>query len=76
MARVVDIRSGLGRPVADIIQPTLTIPHECMCSWIVVRAGPGFACLSKIKYTNSLCSVRHDPAASSNLAGRMGGGAV
>jgi hypothetical protein len=57
-----DARTGSGAvPAGSIRQPTHTIPAHCMCTWAVVRPGPGMECLSDLRYANSLCPVRHRP---------------
>lgn len=43
----------LGRPVLAIVAPTFARDHRCTCSWAVLKAGPGLACLSRL-----LCPVR------------------
>lgn len=59
-----DSRDGSGRPVGDVVMPTLLIPERChdLCTWSVVRPGPGYACLSRLRYRNLLCPASHDPA--------------
>jgi len=46
----------------DIIVPTLAIPGDCVCTWSVIRPGPGLLCLSQLRYVNALCPVRHQAA--------------
>jgi len=46
-----------------IVQPTLSIPCDCSCSWTVVRPGPGMACVSRMKARNRCCPYRHQPQA-------------
>jgi len=43
----------------DIMQPTLSIPCGCVCTWTVVRPGPGMACMSRLKVLNRSCPHRH-----------------
>lgn len=50
-----------GMATGDIIMPTTDIPCNCACVWIVVRAGQGKDCLSRLKYRNALCQHRHKP---------------
>ena len=58
-----DSRVGAGQVLAGSIRmPTITIPGNCMCTWIVVRPGPGPECLSDLRYRNALCPVRHVPS--------------
>jgi hypothetical protein len=52
-------RTGAGRPVGEIIAPTLDIPPDCKCSWSVCTAGIGRACKSRLTYSSSLCRYRH-----------------
>ena len=47
----------------DIVQPTLSIPCDCSCSWSVIRPGPGMACVSRMKARNRCCPYRHQPQA-------------
>jgi hypothetical protein len=55
-----DLRMGSGQvALGAITSPTVAIDPRCMCSWTVIRPGPGRACLSAIKYVNALCCVRH-----------------
>lgn len=63
-------RSGAGQPAGVIEMPTLQIPSGCMCSWSVVRPGPGMACISRLNYASALCShLRRNHAATT--AGRI-----
>jgi hypothetical protein len=39
--------------------PTLLVPCH-LCTWTVVRPGPGLECVSRLKYRNALCSHRHE----------------
>lgn len=48
----------MGRPVLAIVAPTFGRDHRCTCSWAVLKAGPGLACLSRLLYAHSLCPVR------------------
>jgi hypothetical protein len=58
----VDSRVGAGQVVGGTVrQPTHTIPADCMCSWSVVRPGPGMECLSDLRYRNTLCRHPHKP---------------
>jgi hypothetical protein len=58
----VDSRVGAGQVAAgSITQPTVTIDARCMCSWVVIRPGPGMEAVSSLKYRNALCNVRHKP---------------
>jgi hypothetical protein len=54
-------RSGAGRPAGETIARTLDLPADCKCSWSVSKPGPGFACLSRLRYASSLCRYRHTP---------------
>lgn len=47
-------RSGTGQPAGVIEMPTLLIPCS-LCSWAVVRPGPGMECVSRLSYASSLC---------------------
>ena len=51
-----------GMAAGDIIMPTADIPCSCSCVWIVVQAGQGKDCLSRLKYRNAICVHRHKPA--------------
>jgi len=62
-ARVRDDRPGRGQPSGHIDRATFSIPADCICSWSVIRAGVGWACISRLTYVNSLCRHRHVPAA-------------
>jgi hypothetical protein len=56
----------MGQPAGHVEMATLGIPERChaLCSWVVVRPGPGWACVSRLKYANSICGG-HKPAAGS-----------
>ena len=43
----------------DIVQPTLSIPCDCVCTWVVSAAGPGMTCVSRLKVLNRCCPHRH-----------------
>jgi hypothetical protein len=60
-----DDRAGTGQPAGIVEMPTLKIPSGCMCTWSVVRPGPGMECISQLRYASSLCSHlrRHIAAA-------------
>ena len=45
----------------DITQPTLSIPCDCVCTWVVSAPGPGMACVSRLKVLNRSCAYRHRP---------------
>lgn len=61
--------SGTGRGVqkeregacwpGDVRMPALAVPCACLCTWVVETAGPGMACVSRLKYRNALCTARH-----------------
>jgi hypothetical protein len=52
-----DSRVGAGQMLAGSVrQATLSIPCDCMCTWTVVRTGPGMEAISELRYSNSLCS--------------------
>ena len=58
-----DARVGSGQVIyGSIRQPTLSIPCDCSCTWIVVQAGPGLKAVSEAKYLNALCKYRHVPS--------------
>jgi len=61
--RVIDLRAGNCKPVATIEMPTFTIPSDYSCSWTVVRAGAGMACVSRLSHVNALCPAQrqHQP---------------
>jgi hypothetical protein len=64
-------RSGAGQPAGVIEMPTLQIPVGCLCSWSVVRPGPGMACISRLTYASSLCSHlrrNHAPAKAARIS--------
>ena len=45
----------------DVIEmPTFEIPSGCMCSWSVVRPGPGMACVSRLTRRSGICPHRHE----------------
>ena len=48
----------------DIVQPTLSIPGDCTCTWVVTSPGPGMVCLSRLKALNRACPHRHKPLVS------------
>jgi hypothetical protein len=48
---------GLG-PV-NIERPMLEVQPDCRCSWVVAKAGPGSACVLRLKRQNALCRYRH-----------------
>jgi hypothetical protein len=50
-------------PEVEVLAPTLTIPAACLCTWAVVRPGPGLACISRLKAVSRLCGCKHEPAA-------------
>lgn len=51
-----DSRVGSGYVRAGAIRmPTITIPCDCSCTWVVIRPGPGIAAISEAKYVNALC---------------------
>jgi hypothetical protein len=51
---------------------TAEIPCDCMCSWSVIKAGPGRAAVSQLRFRNSLCSARHpEPAPAAAAAGTV-----
>ena len=51
-----DSRVGAGFMLAGAVRkPTVTIECDCMCTWSVIHPGPGLACISELKYANSLC---------------------
>ena len=51
---------GTGLTAGHIEMPTLKIPCACMCSWSVVRPGPGMACVSRLTRRNNCCPYRHE----------------
>ncbi len=59
--------------------PTPDIPLECRnaCTWVVVRAGRGRDCISRLKYPNRICPVKHEALVSvtipQGLSGLPGG---
>jgi hypothetical protein len=58
-------------PSLHVEMATLDIPHECRCSWIVVQAGVGWNCRSRLKATNALCGrlrEHHEMAAAAARA--------
>jgi hypothetical protein len=56
-----DSRVGSGQVTSGSLRmPTVLIPCDCSCTWIVVRAGPGTAAISEAKYVNSLCAHARD----------------
>jgi len=57
-----DLRAGMGQPAGHIDLPTFGIPADCICTWGVIRPGPGWACISRLRYRNSLCSHKHIPS--------------
>ncbi len=58
-----DSRAGAGRVApGSVRQATLSIPAGCLCTWIVVKAGPGMECVSELRYRHLACSVRHVPS--------------
>ena len=49
-------------PEPGVIEmPTLDRQCDCMCPWVVVRAGPGRECISRLKRQNQACPYRHEP---------------
>ena len=71
--RKADPRSGTGRPSSVIEMPTVQIPADCLCSWSVVRPGPGLDCVSRLAYVNAMCPCRHAADAAAREIGRIGG---
>ncbi len=59
---VSEIRFGAGQPSGYTDVPTFDIPADCMCTWTILRAAPGRACVSRLRYRNTLCRHRHEPA--------------
>ena len=57
-----DARVGSGLVTETIDMPTLKIPCDDLCTWVVVRAGPGRESVSRLKYRSSLCRHEHKPA--------------
>ena len=53
--RIVDNRGIPGLTPSSVEMPTVEIPVNCMCSWSVVKAGIGRACISRARFFNSLC---------------------
>ena len=54
-----DARVGCGQMIyGSVRMPTIRIPADCMCTWVVVRPGPGIGCLSDLRYANALCPHR------------------
>lgn len=51
-----------GAMLPPVLMPTQLIPCACKCSWAVVTAGPGLACVSRLKRRSAMCSYRHEPA--------------
>jgi hypothetical protein len=59
-----DTRIGAGQVMAGSVRmSTNLIPCDCMCTWAVVKPGPGTECVSDLRYRNALCPCRHRPAA-------------
>jgi hypothetical protein len=58
-----DARIGSGALSRMVEMPTVTIPGDCLCTWRVVRAGPGLACISSLWYRSGLCRHRHQDGA-------------
>ena len=40
--------------------PTILKEGDCQCSWVVVRAGPGLECISRLKRQSRACPHRHE----------------
>ena len=52
-------RVGSGLVTDTIEMPTLKIPCDDLCTWVVVKAGPGFESRSRLKYRSGLCGHKH-----------------
>jgi hypothetical protein len=61
--RVIDLRAGNCKPAGTVEMPTFSIPPDCACSWTVVRAGVGMACVSRLTHISALCPAQrqHQP---------------
>jgi hypothetical protein len=51
---------GPGTPLGIVEMPTLQVPCFGMCTWSVVREGPGMAAVSRLRHASLMCAHYRD----------------